>query len=373
MIATPLIPAVTPNAAAAPAAATTAPAGNDAATGFARQLEQAHQSGQTTSTPTAANAAAADDTQAKPAPKAARKPTGNHPDKGEAGDKTADTDKADGSARPADLASLLAGLMAPATARPAPAAASTATAAAQGAGTAALTAATHGSSDPLAAKDGAKGRLNAGLGRNGEAVPGDGKPATDGLPKDARLQADGAATQARPEALTTLQAPVSHAAQAVADSATRSIGAPIQAQVAAPLGSPEFAPALGAQVSVLVRDGVQEARLQLNPSEMGPITVQIQLDGSNAQVNMAAEHHQTRQALEQAMPSLAGALRENGLTLTGGGVFEQPRPPRDGSEAPAAGGGRALPGGAKDDDPVSASAGARPVASRARGVVDFYA
>ena len=36
----------------------------------------------------------------------------------------------------------------------------------------------------------------------------------------------------------------------------------------------EFAPALGAQLSVLVRDGVEHAQLQLNPAEMGPIEVQ---------------------------------------------------------------------------------------------------
>lgn len=30
------------------------------------------------------------------------------------------------------------------------------------------------------------------------------------------------------------------------------------------------------------------------------------------------------------MPALAGALRESGLTLTGGGVFEQARDPRQG-------------------------------------------
>ena len=43
---------------------------------------------------------------------------------------------------------------------------------------------------------------------------------------------------------------------------------------------------------------------------------------------MAAENGLTRQALEQSMPLLAGSLREAGLTLSGGGVFEQPRQQR---------------------------------------------
>ncbi len=103
-------------------------------------------------------------------------------------------------------------------------------------------------------------------------------------------------------------------------------------------GSAEFAPALGAQLNVFVRDGVQHARLHLHPAELGPLTVQIQLDGATAQVRLAAEHPLTRQALEQAMPTLAGALRESGLTLTGGGVFEQPaNPQQQGDRAPAGG------------------------------------
>lgn len=362
MIATPLIATVAPNAAPAPASG--APSGTDDAPGFAHHLEQAHQAGPAATNP-------ADGAPAKPAPKAARKADEIHADKGDGSAKAADAAKADDTAAPADLASLLAGLMAPAAARSASAAG--AASSAQGAATAALTATGNGRGSPLAARDGAKDKLKADLGKDGGVRAGEGKAATDALPQDAKPQPEGAAAPTRPEALAALQAPLPHAAQAVADSAARSIGAPVQAQVAAPLGSPEFAPALGAQVSVLVRDGVQEARLQLNPAEMGPITVQIQLDGSNAQVNMAAEHHQTRQALEQAMPSLAGALRENGLTLTGGGVFEQPRPPRDGSDAQSAGSGRAVPAGAPGDDGAVAGAGVRPAASRPRGVLDLYA
>ncbi len=100
--------------------------------------------------------------------------------------------------------------------------------------------------------------------------------------------------------------------------------APLQAELRAPVGSNEFAPALGSQLSVMVRDGIEHAQLKLNPAEMGPIEVRISLDGTQAQVDFSAAHAATRQALQDAVPALAGALRENGLTLTGGGVFEQP-------------------------------------------------
>ncbi len=92
-----------------------------------------------------------------------------------------------------------------------------------------------------------------------------------------------------------------------------------------PVNNPEFVPRLTGELAVLARDGVQEARINVHPVELGPISVQISLDGAAAQVHLAVDNAQTRELLEQAMPSLAAALRENGLTLTGGGVFQQAR------------------------------------------------
>jgi flagellar hook-length control protein FliK len=105
------------------------------------------------------------------------------------------------------------------------------------------------------------------------------------------------------------------------------VAAPAEVRLGPPIDSPGFAPALGAQLRLMLRDGISEARLQLNPAEMGPVSVRIHLDGSQARVDLAAERAPTRQALEQALPTLAGALRDSGLTLTGGGVFEQPQQP----------------------------------------------
>jgi flagellar hook-length control protein FliK len=82
-----------------------------------------------------------------------------------------------------------------------------------------------------------------------------------------------------------------------------------------------FAPAFGAQVTLWVKDGVQEARLQLHPAELGPVTVQIALDGQAAHIDFTAAVAATRESIEQSLPALAAALRESGFTLAGGGVF----------------------------------------------------
>jgi flagellar hook-length control protein FliK len=148
---------------------------------------------------------------------------------------------------------------------------------------------------------------------------------------------------------------------------------PAEARLGQAPGSPAFADELGAQISTFVREGVQHAKLQLNPLELGPVTVQIQLDGGSAHMSFAAEHAQTRQALEQALPTLASSLREAGLTLSGGGVFEQPRQaqPETGADKGAGGGnGRS---GERGGPGTDGGAAAGPVAARRRGVVDLVA
>lgn len=182
--------------------------------------------------------------------------------------------------------------------------------------------------------------------------------------------------EARPADASALGALLGTGAAPAAATAGSSAAHPAEARLSASPGQAGFAEQLGAQLSTFVREGVQHARLQLHPLELGPVTVQIQLDGGSAHMSFAAEHAQTRQALEQALPTLAGSLREAGLTLSGGGVFEQPRQPQpegdggrsDGGHGNRGGGGGK--GGADDGAVLQAATGA---ATRRRGVVDLVA
>ena len=144
-----------------------------------------------------------------------------------------------------------------------------------------------------------------------------------------------------------------------------------EAQLSASPGSALFGTQLGAQISTFVQGGIEHARLHLNPADMGPVSVQIQLDGQNARVHLSAENPLTRQALEQALPQLASSLREAGLTLSGGGVFEQTRQGGGAQSGNDAGrdAGTGTPSSSADDGlPTITSA-----APRRRGVVDLVA
>ena len=81
--------------------------------------------------------------------------------------------------------------------------------------------------------------------------------------------------------------------------------APAQATLPMPPQAPTFAPALGHQIDVWMKGGVQHAEVQLSPQDLGPIRVKIEMDGAQARVQMSADVQSTRDALQQAMPQLA--------------------------------------------------------------------
>lgn len=100
------------------------------------------------------------------------------------------------------------------------------------------------------------------------------------------------------------------------------ISAPVAVAIATPVSAPDFAQELGLRLAVLAKDGVQTAELHLNPADMGPVSVQIVMDGTQARVDFGADMAATRQAIEAGLPALASALADAGFTLAGGGVSQ---------------------------------------------------
>lgn len=172
----------------------------------------------------------------------------------------------------------------------------------------------------------------------------------------------------------TLPAGFEHASATpgASGSPTPTADAPLSVPLSVPLASPDFAEAFGVQVSVLARDGVQQAELHLNPAEMGPVSVQIALDGERARIDFGAQAAATRAAIEASLPELAAALRDAGLTLAGGGV-SQHTPGRGDADRQAASDGRDT---SREPAPGLAAAAAPRPAWRGRvsaSGVDLYA
>ncbi|MFY8085813.1 MAG: flagellar hook-length control protein FliK, partial [Rubrivivax sp.] len=133
--------------------------------------------------------------------------------------------------------------------------------------------------------------------------------------------------------------------------------------------NPAFAAALGTRIAWMARDGLERAQLDVHPADLGPVSVQLTMEGAQVRVELTSEASVTRQVLEQSLPSLASALREAGFTLAGGGVFQQPQD-RPGREAAAEPGQRPGSTGAVS----GTAAGLQPLApARRQGLVDLFA
>ncbi len=145
--------------------------------------------------------------------------------------------------------------------------------------------------------------------------------------------------------------------------------APAQASVATPLTDPGFQQALGYQVSLLARDGIGHAELHLNPTDMGPVSVQITMTGDQAHVDFGADLAQTRQLIEAGWAELASSLKDAGFTLSGGGVSDHAR---ERQSQPGQGAAQSF-GGRLARDSGELPAVAPVVVRRVSGGVDVYA
>ena len=103
-------------------------------------------------------------------------------------------------------------------------------------------------------------------------------------------------------------------------------------QLAEPPGSEAFSNALGERVVVMADRDLSRARIALNPPQLGPIEVRVQVSGEQASVAFTAHSHLTREAIEQALPRLREMLGGQGFTQVDVNVSqhsfsERPRQP----------------------------------------------
>ena len=87
--------------------------------------------------------------------------------------------------------------------------------------------------------------------------------------------------------------------------------------ITVPFDDPRFGGALSERVQWLVKEGIQSAELTLHPQDMGPIRIEMSIDGTATSIDFAATQADTRAAIEQALPRLRDLLADQGLQLGG--------------------------------------------------------
>jgi flagellar hook-length control protein FliK len=85
-------------------------------------------------------------------------------------------------------------------------------------------------------------------------------------------------------------------------------------RVHAPVDSADFPQGVADRVSFAVDNNWNSAKLQVNPPQLGPIDLQIAVQGDHAQVLMSTHSAVTREALESSLPKLKEMLGAQGFT-----------------------------------------------------------
>jgi flagellar hook-length control protein FliK len=116
---------------------------------------------------------------------------------------------------------------------------------------------------------------------------------------------------------TALQPPVTlqQLTQPAVNNLANVVAAHAGDHLAPQVGTPGWDQALGQKVTWMVAGEQQSASLTLNPPDLGPLQVVLNVTNSHADATFVAAQPEVRQALEAAMPRLRDMLSDAGIQL----------------------------------------------------------
>ncbi|NOX26662.1 MAG: hypothetical protein GXP21_00465 [Gammaproteobacteria bacterium] len=102
---------------------------------------------------------------------------------------------------------------------------------------------------------------------------------------------------------------------AVADTSSLLLSNSTQTQVSASLNSSRWSEELGQRVRWLVGQNIGSAQIRLNPAELGPVGIRVNVSGDQVSVAFNSQFGVVREAIEAALPKLREMLESQGLNL----------------------------------------------------------
>lgn len=174
-------------------------------------------------------------------------------------------------------------------------------------------------------------------------------------------------------ALNQVQASQAQASQVQTTQAASTAATPLQAsdRLNPPLGTPAWNQALGEKIVWMAAGSQQSATLTLNPPDLGPLQVVLNVSNDQASAHFFAAQPEVRQALEAALPRLREMMQDAGIQLGQANVSADTARQQDNSPRDTP---RQAPGfsDAGADTVAEASLAALP-ARTGRGLVDTFA
>jgi len=162
-------------------------------------------------------------------------------------------------------------------------------------------------------------------------------------------------------------APAQHASNASAN-------AQISAKVETPLHSNEWSQNFGEKIVWMAKNDHQSAQININPPQLGPVQITLQINGDQATATFASPHPEVRQAIESSLTQLKEMLSGAGINLgqtdIGANLAQQNRdtPFQSANENRSTDENAILPGIGNATDNGHSS----PI-QRGRGLVDLFA
>lgn len=151
----------------------------------------------------------------------------------------------------------------------------------------------------------------------------------------------------------------------------------VQHTVPAPINDPRWAQQFGERIVWLARGDVQNAQINISPAQLGPIQINISLNGDQMTAHFVAAHQEVRQALEDAMPRLREMLSGAGINLGQSNVGSQTQQQQQAQQESAQQGASAPRFGSEDailsSDQQTHSATSGLPGQHGRGLVDLFA
>lgn len=144
--------------------------------------------------------------------------------------------------------------------------------------------------------------------------------------------------------------------------------------VTTPLQDKQWPQSFSERVVWMAKNEQQVAHININPPQLGPIQITLNLSGDQATAIFASPHAEVRQAIQDAMPQLREMLSSAGVSLGQTNVGAQtPQQNREAPEQFANGARFSGETAILSPDGNSGSATSGMVIQRGRGLVDLFA
>ena len=94
-------------------------------------------------------------------------------------------------------------------------------------------------------------------------------------------------------------------------------------RIEVPVNQAGWGDAVGNRLMMMVNGKIQSANIHLNPAELGPIEIKVNVNQDQATVHFVSNNSSVRDAIEDAFPRLKEMFSQNGLSLADANVSQQ--------------------------------------------------